>query len=487
MHRFVATIQVLTVSKILTGRRADFALLLRRENDGAKSLKPMRLQFDPAPRPASRAPSENTLAHRPAVDDRLWFDWNWQMRASLKDEADFKEVFELSPDEEAGFRGAEGSLKLFEVRTTPYYAALADRTDSLDPIRRILMPRREELHRGTQSMLDPLGERRNSPVSRIVHRYPDRVLFLVTDFCSVYCRYCTRKHFTGGEQSFAKKDEYQVALDYIRRATGIREVILSGGDPLTLSDSILDRILTDLRAIDHVEVIRIGSRMPVVNPMRVTDDLVRTLRKAKPVFLMTHFNHPRELTLESATAIEKFVDGGIPVFNQMVLLNGVNNSAAIVQALSRRLLFLRAKPYYMFQCDPSFGTDHLRTSIEESLEIQAQLWGRISGLAMPNYSIDIPDGGGKAGLTPSFELLKDRTGTRELGVTRVFEGWDGVRATYKSPPLAQSMRPVDEARYLHEWRELSRAKEVPTMRSELSPAAQDHVRSSPAADVAAFE
>jgi lysine 2,3-aminomutase len=230
---------------------------------------------------------------------------------------------------------------------------------------------------------------------------------------------------------------------------------------LTLSDSVLDRVLTDLRDIDHVEIIRIGSRMPVVNPMRVTDELIGILKKAKPVFLMTHFNHPRELTLESANAIEKFVDGGIPVFNQMVLLNGVNNSPAIIQALSRRLLFLRAKPYYMFQCDPSFGTDHLRTSIEESLEIQAELWGRMSGLAMPNLSLDIPDGGGKAGLTPSFERLAERTGTIETGVRRVFEGWDGVRAEYKSPPRAQRLTPADEALYEDEWQKLVRAKDVP--------------------------
>lgn len=380
------------------------------------------------------------------------------MRASLKSESDFAHVFELANEEVAGFRGAEGDLKLFEVRTTPYYAALASATNPLDPIRRILMPRREELHRGVQSMLDPLGEKKNSRTSRIVHRYPDRALFLVTDFCSVYCRYCTRKHFTGGEASFAKKDDYEEALAYLRKATGIREVILSGGDPLTLSDAILDRILTDLRAIEHIEIIRIGSRMPVVNPMRVTDDLVRLLKKAKPVFLMTHFNHPRELTSEAAAAVEKFVDKGIPVFNQMVLLNGVNNSAAIVQALSRRLLFLRAKPYYMFQCDPSFGTDHLRTSIEESLEIQAALWGNLSGLAMPNFSVDIPNGGGKTSLAPNFELLDQRQGSIESGVTRVFEGWDGVRAEYCSPGLASRIVPVDAHVYADEWNELRAGK-----------------------------
>ncbi|MDX9731635.1 MAG: KamA family radical SAM protein, partial [Bdellovibrionales bacterium] len=343
----------------------------------------MRIRFDPAPKPSF------------AIGDKsLWDDWAWQMRFSAKSEADYRKFFQLNDEEEAGFRGTEGDLKLFEVRTTPYYASLAHPTNADDPVRRILMPRRQELHRGTQSMLDPLGEKKNNPAPRVIHRYPDRLLFLVTDFCSVYCRYCTRKHFTGGEASFARASEYDMALDYIRGATGVREVILSGGDPLTLSDAMLDRVLTDLRAIEHIEIVRIGSRMPVVCPMRVTDKLIAILKKAKPVFVMTHFNHPRELTTEAAQGLEKLVDNGIPVFNQMVLLNGVNNHPAIIQALSRRLLYLRVKPYYMFQCDPSFGTDHLRTSVGESLEIQRALWGRLSGLAMPNLSLDIPDGGG---------------------------------------------------------------------------------------------
>ena len=409
-----------------------------------------------------------------APTDSQWNDWAWQMRSSLKTESDFRSVFELAEEEVAGFQGAAKSigsgadLKLFEVRTTPYYAGLASATDPADPIRRILMPRRQELHRGVQSMLDPLGEKKNSRTSRIVHRYPDRALFLVTDFCSVYCRYCTRKHFTGGEASFPRKDEYAEAIAYLRRATGIREVILSGGDPLTLSDAMLDRVLTDLRAIEHVEIIRIGSRMPVVCPMRVTDDLVRVLKKAKPVFIMSHFNHPRELTLEAAVAVERFVDNGIPVFNQMVLLNGVNNSPAIVQALSRRLLYLRAKPYYMFQCDPSFGTDHLRTSIEESLEIQSALWGNLSGLAMPALSVDIPDGGGKAGLVPDFEIRTARTGTIETGITRVFEGWDGIRAEYRSPPRTSRLVPSDASAYEREWSDLRQAKNEKPVHAGLS-------------------
>ncbi len=391
------------------------------------------------------------------------------MRHSLKSEAEFKKQFSMTALERAGF--ASGEIPLFEVRTTPYYAALASPTDQEDPIRKILMPRKEELHRGAQAMLDPLGERKNNPSPRIVHRYPDRALFLVTDFCSVYCRYCTRKHFTGGEQAFAKPDEYEAALSYLRRATGVREVILSGGDPLTLSDEKLDRVVSDLRRIDHIEIIRVGTRMPVVCPMRVTDDLVRILKKAKPVYLMTHFNHPRELTLQAAESVERFVDNGIPVFNQMVLLNGVNNDARIVQALSRRLMFLRAKPYYMFQCDPSFGTDHLRTSVEESLEIQAELWGNLSGLAMPTLSLDIPDGGGKATLVPEFEKTEIRAGDRASGTERTYVGWDGVTAVYKSPPQSQRQAPIDAAEYTNEWEALKAAKSVPPHKTKSGPQA----------------
>lgn len=414
----------------------------------------MRFQFTDSPPPQGVQLSD-------------WNNWVWQMRHSLKSEADFKKQFSMAAIEQAGF--ASGEIPLFEVRTTPYYAALASQSDQDDPIRKMLMPRKEELHRGTQAMLDPLGERKNNPSPRIVHRYPDRVLFLITDFCSVYCRYCTRKHFTGGEQAFAKPGEYEAAIQYLRRATGVREVILSGGDPLTLSDEKLDRVVSDLRKIDHIEIIRVGTRMPVVCPMRVTEDLVQILKKAKPVYLMTHFNHPRELTAQAAAAVERFVDNGIPVFNQMVLLNGVNNDARIVQALSRRLLFLRAKPYYMFQCDPSFGTDHLRTSVEESLEIQRELWGNLSGLAMPTLSLDIPDGGGKATLVPEFEMVESRTGTRESGITRFYKGWDGVEAVYKSPPQSQCLKPIDANVYQAEWDELKQAKSLP-FHSELETA-----------------
>lgn len=385
-----------------------------------------------------------------SIDIHDWLNWSWQLRHSLKSQADFLKYFILSEDEKLAFTSGK---EIFNIRTTPYYASLVDNQNALDPLRRIFMPQAKELFDPYQAQLDPLGEKKsvNNPTARIVHRYSDRVLFLVTDICSVYCRYCTRKHFTGAGQAFVKQEEYAEALNYIRSRTGLREVILSGGDPLTLSDEQLDRVLFDLRKIEHIEIIRIGTRMPVVAPMRVTPELVKILQKHKPVFLMTHFNHPRELTKESAQALEMFVDHGVPVMNQMVLLNGVNNHPAIVQALSRRLLYLRAKPYYMFQCDPSIGTDHLRTSIDDSLEIQKELWGHLSGLAMPNLSVDIPHGGGKAYYVPQFEqsVHSDR---------RSYIGWDGVESEYINPAPEGIIKPLDYELYVPEWENLKNSK-----------------------------
>lgn len=382
-----------------------------------------------------------------------WQDWTWQLRNSLKTKDDFQRYFTLSKAELNGFSAGK---EVFNIRTTPYYASLVGPAEH-DPLRRIFMPREEELVSGTQQMLDPLAEKTNQVASRLIHRYSDRVLFLVTDICSVYCRFCTRKHFTGADQALIKPAEYEQALGYIRSHSGIREVILSGGDPLTLSDSHLDRLLFDLRRIPHVEIIRVGSRMPVVAPQRITVELASILRRHKPVFVMTHFNHPRELTFEAATAVENLVDHGVPVMNQMVLLNGVNNHAAIVQALSRRLLFLRAKPYYMFQCDPSLGTDHLRTSIAQSTSIQRELWGHLSGLAMPNFAVDIPEGGGKTVLTPDFEISR-LSESNEHGEIRSYKGWDGVEAEYISPVESRMSTPLDVEMYLAEWDQLKKAK-----------------------------
>lgn len=388
----------------------------------------MKMHFSETPIPAQISPED-------------WVDWRWQMRKALRDAADFARspaLANLRTPEEKAFEELN-----FSVRSTPYYAQLATRCDA---IAKIVLPSAAEKIAGAQQQEDPLGEKRHMPTPRIVHRYPDRVLFLLTDTCSVYCRYCTRKHFTGRDHALIKQDEYEAALKYLRAHRGVREVILSGGDPLTLADAQLERVLGDLRRIDHLEILRIGTRMPVVCPMRITEDLVRILQKHNPVFVLTHFNHPKELTAESAQALARLVDHGLPTLNQMVLLNGVNNHAAIVQALSRRLLYLRVKPYYMFQCDPSPGTDHLRTSLQSSREIQRELWGRLSGLALPNLSVDIPSGGGKAGVVPPFEVERHARGSR-------FIGWDGVECDYLDPATAMK-EPADVGDYLAEWQSL---------------------------------
>lgn len=376
-----------------------------------------------------------------------WLSPQWQMQNSLKSQADFEQYFQLSAPEALVFKISE---ELFNIRCTPYYASLAQK-NTHHPIRKILMPHQKELTSKTQEMLDPLAENKNQKTTRLVHRYSDRALLLITDFCSVYCRYCTRKHFTGHDQALIKQHDLDEALTYIKSHPGIKEVILSGGDPLTLSDAILDRVLFEIRAIEHVEIIRIGSRMPVVCPQRITEDLCRILKKHKPVYFMNHFNHPKEITELAAEKLEMIVDHGVPSFNQMVLLNGINNHEAIVQALSRRLLFLRVKPYYMFQCDPSKGTDYLRTSIANSLKIQKNLWGHLSGLAMPNFAVDIPDGGGKTYYAPSFEIERKNNSI-------FYKGWDGIEGVYISPDENEILEPIDAEDYFHEWDQIQKSK-----------------------------
>lgn len=421
-------------------------------------------------------PTESNISENKILEGCLmsdWQDWKWQMRHSLKTKTDYSNIYKLSQSEISGFDNASG---VFQIRTTPYYALLGDKDLPDDPIRLMQTPHQKEIAHDTptQEMLDPLGEDKHSVTKRLVHRYADRVLFLITDSCSVYCRYCTRKRFTGQGHSFLKHDEHEESLQYIREHSGIREVILSGGDPLTLSDDRIESILSELRKIEHIEIIRIGSRMPVVNPFRITDELVLILKKYQPIYFMTHFNHPKEITSEACDSLKKLVEAGIPVMNQMVLLNGVNNTAAHVQALSRRLLYLRVKPYYMFQCDPSIGTDHLRTSILDSLNIQKELWGHLSGLAMPKFSIDIPSGGGKVSLTPDFMLpnesvpnqLENLSSLQNLaigknlttGKTWAFKGFDGVVHSYIDPHESSIRKPIDTNEYLPEWEALKSAK-----------------------------
>ncbi|MCY4321130.1 MAG: KamA family radical SAM protein [Bdellovibrionaceae bacterium] len=367
----------------------------------------MKLQFKSLGKPES-------------ISEKDWFNWMWQVR---------------------NIQNFGNKKSNFSSGATPYYLKLATKAPILKPIVEISQ---KEFYVGRQSLKDPLGEEKHSPFSKLIHRYPDRVLFLVTDQCAVYCRYCTRKRFTGKKKGLSSKAEQAEILSYIKKNKGIREVILSGGDPLTLSDSILDNILKKLREISHVEIIRIASRMPVVCPMRLTDSLCHVLKKYQPVFLMTHFNHPLELTKEVQESLTRMADSGILLFNQTVLLNQINNNPSIIQALMRRLLYLRVKPYYMFQCDPSEGTDHFRTSIEDSLSIQKELWGRLSGLALPNLSLDIPGGGGKVGLVPDFALQKEKEQWH-------FKGWDFVEGSYKNPVRNHLKIATANETYQKEW------------------------------------
>ena len=375
------------------------------------------------------------------VQNTNWLNWKWQLRYSVKTKQDYEKYLTLSHEEQQGFLAKSA----FAVQSTPYYTVLAGKTSAL---RSIIIPQARETQTGRQALKDPLGEEQHSPEKHLIHRYPDRVVFLVTDLCPIYCRYCTRKRFTAQAKKIISSNEYKKALNYIKKNPGIREVILSGGDPLTLSDPLLENILKDLREIKHIEIIRIGSRMPAVCPMRFTKDFTNMIKKYHPVFIMSHFNHPAEITRQAAEALSRLADQGIPVYNQMVLISGVNNHPAIVQALSRRLLFLRARPYYMFQCDPSLGTDHLRTCLKNSKWIQKSLWGALSGLAIPRWAVDLPGGGGKVELTSHSQV-------EEQSPVHRFTGWDGISANYIDPEHVQSA-PSGIEPYLKEWQTLTR-------------------------------
>lgn len=318
-------------------------------------------------------------------------------------------------------------MKKFPLSITPYYLSLIDTEDFRnDPIFRQAFPSPDELNVERHDMADSLAEDKDSPVSGITHRYPDRVLFHISNVCSMYCRHCTRKRKVGDIDSVPGKDVIREGLNYIRNNPVIRDVLLSGGDPLMLSDDYLDWILTELRKIPHVQIIRIGSRMPVVLPYRITDDLVEMLKKHHPVWLNTHFNHPRELTTSSRQALRKLADGGIPLGNQTVLLAGVNDCPRIIKSLMHKLVDNRVRPYYLYQCDLAEGLTHFRTPVGKGIEIMESLIGHTSGLAVPTYVIDAPGGGGKIPLNPTYLLSFS---TNKV----VLRNYEGVITTYQEP------------------------------------------------------
>ena len=349
--------------------------------------------------------SDNVLSFRkkyyPNITDEQWNDWHWQVGNRIRTIEKLERIITLSKNEKDGILSHKGPLP-FAV--TPFYASLLEGSDEFQPIRRtVIMVKDEELLSPGEAA-DPLNEDGDSPVPGIVHRYPDRVLFLATGFCSVYCRYCTRSRMVGspgGEYKYDLK-QWENAIKYISEHPEIRDVLISGGDPLTLSDDKIDWLLSNLRKIPHLEFIRMGTKVPVVLPQRITPELTTILKKYHPLWLSIHFTHPDELTPEVKEACNRLADAGIPLGSQTVLLKGVNDSVDILKPLYQGLLRIRVKPYYLYQCDPVAGTAHFKTPISKGLEMIAGLRGHTTGYAVPSYIIDAPGGGGKIPLLPEY-------------------------------------------------------------------------------------
>ena len=335
-----------------------------------------------------------------------WNDWRWQIRNRLRTAEHLSKIFELSAEELAALTQSGNS---FPVGITPYYASLLDRTNALSPLRRSVVPVASEAILGPGESTDPLKEDAFSPVPGLVHRYPDRVLFLVSAFCSVYCRYCTRSRMVGNFHDYRfTRLQWERAIAYIESTPQVRDVLLSGGDPLSLSDENIEWLLARLRQIKHVEFLRIGTKVPMVLPQRVTRSLCRMLKKYHPLWVSIHCTHPDEMTPEAYEACGRLADAGIPLGSQTVLLKGVNDSVETMTALVHELLKARVRPYYLYQCDPIAGSAHFRTSVEKGLEILRGLRGYTTGYAVPTFVIDAPGGGGKIPLLPDY--VKEREG-----------------------------------------------------------------------------
>ncbi len=343
--------------------------------------------------------------HFPGVKTAEWNDWRWQNRNRIRSLEQLERLIAVTDEERAAIRKHEGPLP---IGVTPYYMSLIDPNDPSQPLRRTTIPTLSEFDRTPGEEEDPLGEDGTSPVPGLVHRYPDRVLLLVTNFCSVYCRYCTRARLVGasGERALRKAD-IDRAIDYIAATPAVRDCLISGGDPLSLDEERLEYVLAKLRAIPHLEFIRIGTKQPIVQPMRVTPTLTKMLRRYHPLWMSLHFTHPDEVTPEVAEACGRLADAGIPLGSQTVLLKGVNDDAATLKKLFHALLKVRVRPYYLYQCDPISGSAHFRTSVDKGLELISQLRGYTTGYAVPNFVVDAPGGGGKIAMLPDSVIGRD--------------------------------------------------------------------------------
>ena len=367
------------------------------------------------------------------VPDEKWNDWRWQLSNRLNSVEDIEKVISLTESE----RKALQTQGLFRVDVTPYFISLIDPDDPNDPTRLQIIPRAEEMQAFTAMMEDSLAEDRHSPVPGLVHRYPDRVLMLVTTQCASYCRYCTRSRIVGDPGQTFKREEFEMQIEYLKRTPQVRDVLLSGGDPLVLAPKILEELLSRLREIPHIEIIRIGSRVPVFMPMRVTQDLCDMLAKYHPLWLNIHVNHSNEITKELAEATDRLTRAGIPLGNQSVLLAGVNDNVHIQRQLVQDLVRIRVRPYYLYQCDLVEGAGHFRTPVAKGIEIMEGLRGHTSGYAVPQFIVDAPGGGGKIPLAPNYLLsMSDHK--------VILRNYEGYVTTYEEPT---DYIPSDAAKY----------------------------------------
>ena len=359
----------------------------------------------------------------PDVSDADWNDWHWQVANRAETLEDLKKYITLTPEEEEGVKACLGTLRM---AITPYYLSLIDPDDPYDPIRKQAIPTAKELHQSCADLLDPLHEDSDSPVPGLTHRYPDRVLLLTTDQCSMYCRHCTRRRFAGQHDTSVPVEQIDKCIEYVRNTPTVRDVLLSGGDVLMISDEMLEYIISRLREIPHVEIVRLGSRTPVVCPQRITPELCAMLKKYHPVWLNTHFNHPKEITKEAAEACARLADAGVPLGNQSVLLAGVNDCVHTMKKLVQMLVQIRVRPYYIYQCDLSMGLEHFRTPVSKGIEIIEALRGHTSGYCVPTFVVDAPGGGGKTPVMPQYVISQ----TPHKVVLRNYEG---VITTYTEP------------------------------------------------------
>lgn len=362
-------------------------------------------------------------AYFPNVSDDDWNNWLWQVKHRITSVEELRKYLAISDQESEQISNV---LKRFRMAITPYYLTLIDPQNPNCPIRQQAIPSQSELHIGKNDLLDPLSEDADSPVPGLTHRYPDRVLFLITDMCSMYCRHCTRRRFAGQSDHKSSKEMIDKAIEYIRNTPAVRDVLLSGGDALLMNNELLEDIISRLREIDHVEIIRIGTRTPVVMPQRITEKLVTMLKKYHPIWVNTHFNHYDEITPESKRAIDMLADAGVPLGNQSVLLRGVNDCVHVMKKLVTRLAQIRVRPYYIYQCDLSLGIEHFRTPISKGIEIMEGLRGHVSGYCVPTYVVDAPGGGGKIPLMPNYIISMSPN-------KMVLRNYEGVITSYSEP------------------------------------------------------